>query len=120
MNPVDLIRELKQALHEETQRSEYGPADWQKELLARAQAFLAAQPVVVTAECTVESHFGNVNPKFLYIREQGAPAERALLCTLLIDAEAEALTDTPPGPCTVHVIVTPELGSAQNQPAPPK
>jgi hypothetical protein len=106
MNPVELIRELAEALQNLGGNViEHTPHELA--LLTQAQAFLAAQPVVVTAECTIESHFGNVNPKFLYIREPGAPTERAVLCTALIDDEAEALKGAPLGPCTVHVVVTP-------------
>jgi hypothetical protein len=106
MNPVDLIRELTEALRRYEAEASFHdsltlPDARPSPLLTRAQAFLAAQPVVVEVVeemyCVSGELMDDASNEFFDVPFSDTAA-------LLI----EATRHFPDGArCTVHVIVTP-------------
>lgn len=89
MNPVDLIRELADSL--DTWTTGLPAAHRDRELLRQTQAFLAARPVVVELDATIDRNIVEIRTN-----AYDTPAYLAL------DHSNYAT-----GPCTVHVVVTP-------------
>jgi len=108
MTTLELIKRLADALDEWGHESGSAVCAENSELLAQARAFLDGAVEVPVLECRTATHFGNTDPKFIYLA-QGAPSgEFALLSTHVMDAEAEALRGVPTGPVTVTIIVRPK------------
>lgn len=94
MNPVDLIRELAEAL--DTWTTGLPATHRDRELLRQTQAFLAAQPVVVEVGRHTVVHELSEDTPYL----QGRRVQD--------DIWVPGLTLPNGTPCTVHVVVIPQ------------
>jgi len=105
MNPVDLIRELKDDVEYWQKRyCETAGIPWEPSpRITRAQAFLAAQPVVVEVVGRAEIVNPYTNLDVRTFKLQGYSP--GMLC---VQAMGEFNALQIGTPCTVHVIVTPE------------